>query len=377
MPAALELLREGRNADLWEKYCGFVDLSIEQFMTIQRQLLLEQIGLLGKCELGRKLMRGAMPRDVDEFRRLVPITTYADYVPYLPEQREDALPEKPKLWQRTSGRSSEYSYKWVPITERMYREMGDAFLAILIFASSPERGEVCLQEHDKFLYGLAPPPYASGCWAHRAAEEEIFDFLPPADIAESMAFQKRIEEGFTMGMQQGIDIMAGISVMLLAIGERFGQGGGIKKAIPMLTKPKLLRRMLKAMLKSKLERRPMLPRDIWSIKGLISTGTDAGVYRERIKDMWGRYPLDIYGATEAATMALQTWDYTDMTFIPYFNFLEFMPETEYTKWSQESSYQPRTLLLDEVLPGEKYVLIPTNFLGGAYVRYFLGDVIQI
>jgi hypothetical protein len=54
-----------------------------------------------------------------------------------------------------------------------------------------------------------------------------------------------------------------------------------------------------------------------------------------------------------------------------------MPETEYTKWSQDSSYQPRTLLLDEVLPGEKYVLIPTNFLGGAYVRYFLGDVIQI
>jgi len=377
MPTALELLREGRTTELWEKCCGFIDLNIEQFMTIQHQLLLEQIELLERCELGNKLMQGARPRSVEEFRQQVPLTTYANYVPYLPEQREDALPERPLLWQHTSGRSSEYTYKWVPVTRRMYQEFGDLMLAELIFASCTERGQVVLEEHDKFLYGLAPPPYASGSWARRAAEEGIFDFLPPIDKAEGMDFQKRLTEGFKIGMSEGIDLMAGISIMLIAIGERFGQGGGLKRIIPLLTEPKLLSRLLKAILRAKLARRPMLPRDIWTLKGLISVGADAAVYRQRIKDMWGRYPLEIYGATEPVVIATQTWDYGDMTFFPNLNFLEFIPEREYAKWSADRTYQPRTILLDEVIPGERYVIVITNFFGGAFVRYMLGDMIQI
>ena len=35
------------------------------------------------------------------------------------------------------------------------------------------------------------------------------------------------------------------------------------------------------------------------------------------------------------------------------------------------------MLLDEVIPGEKYVLVITNFRGGPFVRYMLGDMIQI
>jgi len=377
MPSALELLKEGRTKDLWEKCCGFIDLDIEQFMTIQNQLLLEQIELLKKCELGKKLLGKTNPSSVEEFRHYVPITTYNDYVPYLPEKREDALPEKPMLWQRTSGRSSEHSYKWVPVTKRIYQELGDIFLALLLFASCNERGEVFLEEHDKFLYGLAPPPYASGCWAHRADEEGIFDFLPPIDKAESMPFRQRIEEGFKMGMSEGIDVMAGISIMLVTIGERFGQGGGIKQALPMLTKPKLLARLMKAMIKAKLAGRRMLPRDVWKLKLLVSTGTDAMVYRERIKEMWGRYPLDIYGATESVTIALQTWDYGDMTFVPNLNFLEFMPRKEYEKWSLDHKYRPRLLLLNEVIPKERYVMVITNFLGGSFVRYMLGDMVEI
>jgi hypothetical protein len=377
MPEAVELLREGRNRELWEKCCSFIDLNLEQFMAIQRRLLMEQIELLTNCELGKKVMRGARPRSVEEFRIQVPITTYADYADYLLEQKEDVLPEKPRLWQHTSGRSAEYAYKWCPVTERIYREIGDFMLAVLILSSCKDRGDVVLEEHDKLLYGLAPPPYASGALAHRAAEEGVFDFLPPIDEAEGMEFQKRIELGFRMGMSEGIDLMAGISIVLITIGERFGQGGGLKRIIPVLTKPKLLSRLLKATLKSKLARRPMLPKDIWTLKGLISIGADTTVFRQRIKDMWGRYPLEIYGATEPVVIAVQMWDYGDMTFLPNFNFLEFIPEREYRKWFADRAYQPRTLLLDEVVPGEKYVIVITNFLGGSFVRYVLGDMIQI
>jgi hypothetical protein len=74
---------------------------------------------------------------------------------------------------------------------------------------------------------------------------------------------------------------------------------------------------------------------------------------------------------------MQTWDYGDMTFVPYFNLLEFLPRGEYSKWSQDGNYHPRSLLLDEVVPGEKYVLVVTNFHGGAFVRYMLSDVIEV
>jgi len=377
MPTAIELLRENKTRELWLKCCGFIELSLEQFMTIQRQLLQEQLEQLKDCEMGQKVMQGATPRNVREFREQVPITTYADYHPYLLEQVEDALPEKPLLWQRTSGRTSEYSFKWVPVTARMYRELGDLFMALLMFASCPEKGAVALREHDKFLYALAPPPYASGCWAHRVDEEGIFDFLPSVERAESMPFQERIEEGFRMGLSAGIDVMAAISTILVTVGERFGQGGSLQRISSVLAQPQLIPRLLTAVVKSKLARRVMLPRDIWSLKGLVSSGMDSAVYRERIKEMWGRYPLDIYGATESVIIAMQTWDYTDMTFVPNLNFLEFMPPDEYDKWSQDRSYQPQTRLLDEVVAGEKYVVVITNFLGGAFVRYVFDDIIRI
>src|SRR4030043_404440 len=98
---------------MWQMCCGFLDLSLEQFMGIQKRLLLEQIGLLKNCELGRKIMHGAIPETVDEFRQQVPLTTYIDYCPELTEKREDVLPATPGRWVRTSGRSGEYSAKWM------------------------------------------------------------------------------------------------------------------------------------------------------------------------------------------------------------------------------------------------------------------------
>jgi len=121
----------------------------------------------------------------------------------------------------------------------------------------------------------------------------------------------------------------------------------------------------------------MLPRDIWSLKGLIAGGTDTAVYREKIKEMWGRYPLDLYGCTETLIIAMQTWDYKGMTFVPYFSFLEFIPEAEHLRAKEDPSYQPSTVLLDEVQPGQNYEIVCTNFHGGPFVRYRIGDIVRI
>jgi len=374
---AVDFLREGRTSELWQRCCGFVDLDIEQFMTIQYQLLLEQIELLKNCELGKTLMRGNNPQSVEEFREQVPITTYADYAPYLLEQNENVLPEKPILWQHTSGRSGEYRFKKVPVTRRQYDDLGDAFLGVFILASCKDRGDVIIEEHDKLFYGLAPPPYISGSYLRRVAEMDLFNFLPPIDDAEAMTFEERTQQGLMMGMSEGIDILPGITSVLVAIGDRFSQGGGLGRIKSVMKRPRALPRLLKALIKSRIAGRPILPKDIWSIKALIAGGADNGIYRERIKEMWGKYPLDIYGCGEGVIMAMQTWDYDGMTFLPHLNFLEFMPLDEWAKWSANQARRPRLLMLNEVQEDESYAIVITSFRGGAFVRYFLGDVIKI
>jgi len=377
MTVTVDFLREGRTAELWQRCCGFVDIDIDQFMTIQHQLLLEQVELLKDCELGRQLLRGHNPRSVEEFRELVPVSTYADYAPYLLEQNEDVLPEKPIFWQHTSGRSGEYQFKQVPVTRRQYDDLGDAFLGVFILASCKDRGDVVIEEHDKLFYGLAPPPYISGSYLRRVAEMNLFDFLPPIDDAEKMTFEERTQQGLLLGMSKGIDILPGITSVLVAIGERFSQGGGLGRIKSVLKQPKTLPRLLRALVKSKLAGRPMLPKDIWSVKALIAGGADNGIYRERIKELWGKYPMDIYGCGEGVIMAMQTWDYSGMTFLPHLNFLEFMPVDEWAKWSADSTYKPKLYMLNEVQPDESYAIVITSFRGGAFVRYFLGDVVKI
>jgi len=76
MSTIQELIRSGRKEEIWQMCCGFLDLDIEQFMAIQNRLLLEQIELLNNSKIGRKIFKGTVPQDVNEFRKRVPLTTY-------------------------------------------------------------------------------------------------------------------------------------------------------------------------------------------------------------------------------------------------------------------------------------------------------------
>ena len=157
------------DAELWQRYCGFLDLSVPEFMGIQNNLLMERLALLQRSPLGRHILGNHAPKTLEEFRRLVPITSYQDYAPFLLERHEDALPAKALLWQRTSGASGQYPFKWAPITQRMHEEMGTAVFSILILATARFKGDISFTENEKMLYALAPPPYATGCWGCRAA----------------------------------------------------------------------------------------------------------------------------------------------------------------------------------------------------------------
>ena len=65
--------------ELWQRYCGFLDLSLTEFMDIQSRLLMNQIGLVANSPLGKKIMKNQKPTLVEEFRKLIPLTSYDDY----------------------------------------------------------------------------------------------------------------------------------------------------------------------------------------------------------------------------------------------------------------------------------------------------------
>jgi len=378
MPKAVELLRQGRNEELWQMCCGFLSLTLEQFMAVQKRLLLEQIGLLNRCTLGRKIMRGAKPETIEEFREQVPLTTYADYCPQLIEKREAPLPAEPAFWVHTSGRSGEYPCKWVPITSAYSHELSTVMYGIGILSSCKEWGDISqAPEHPKIVYTVAPRPYMSGAIASMLEQQTPSHYLPPLEEAENLSFEERVKLGFKQALSQGIDYFFGLSMVMVVVGNRFSQPSDKVDIRPLLSQPKALFRLVRGLAKSKLARRPMLPKDLWPVKGIMSGGLDSGVYKNKIKELWGRYPLDTYTGTEGGIIATQTWDYDGMTFIPSLNFLEFIPEKEHFKWQLDHSYQPKTVLLDEVKAGENYEIVITNFHGGALVRYRPGDMIKI
>jgi hypothetical protein len=232
-------------------------------------------------------------------------------------------------------------------------------------------------QHPRIVYSVAPRPYVSGAMASMLGQQAPADYLPPIGVAERLSFEGRVRLGFKQALSQGFDYFFGLSMVLVTVGDKFSKSSKRVDFRPLLSRPGALFRLTKGLTRSRLARRSMLPKDLWSVRGIISSGLDSWVYRDRIKELWGRYPLDIYSATEGGFMATQTWGSEGMTFIPTLNFFEFIPEEEHFKCKLDPGYQPKTLLLDELEAGQNYEIVITNFHGGALVRYRIGDMVRI
>ena len=378
MNTLMQDLKTRQHRKIWSEYCGFLDLRMPEYMRMQRDLLLEQVKRLASSRLGRKLLGPNVPGSVEEFRASVPFTTYEDYADYLVDRNEEVLPEKPYVWVHTSGRSGEYPFKWVPYTKAMYDTGARHMMGAFILASCDVKGRIAVREGDTSLYSLAPPPYISGVFMRILAEEFNFRIFPPPGEAEAMGFQERIQAGFNSTIGEGLDFFFGISSILLRISEQFSGGTGERRGLPPeMKRPAVLLKLLKAFVRSKLEGRPLLPRDVWKVKGVLCSGADTSIFKDRVRDSWGRTPLEVYAATELGLIATQAWDFEGLTFFPASGFWEFIPVEDYHRMRTEKTYTPRALLLDQVDPGQEYVLAGTNFHGGIMVRYIVGDLVKI
>jgi hypothetical protein len=371
-----ELIRNGDKRQIWEKFCGFLDLSLPDYMQIQERLLMEQINTLAGSNLGNHFLGKHPPKSMDEFRKVGPLTKYGAYVDFLMDCKEDDLPKANYRWARTSGKSGEYPCKWVPYTDEMFRKVGEVVLTAMIFASCSQKGEVSVETGDIILLATAPRPYFSSYVS--LATDDLLDvrFIPPLEEAETMEFGQRLAAGFSLGMETGIDYFYGLASILTKMGERFESGGSSGKFSLKMLKPKILARYIKGMAKAKLNKRNVLPKDLWKLKGIMTGGMDTDIYKDRVAYYWGMTPLEGVGCTEGGNMTCQAWNRKGMTFAPDINFYEFIPFAEHEKAKKDPSYTPKTVLMDELNPGI-YEIVMTNLYGGAMFRYRIGDLYEV
>lgn len=373
MATVRDLLRQGRTDEVWQKYCGFLDLSLKEFMEIQQRLLMEQIDLLARCELGRKIMGDTVPNSVAEFREVVPLTTYQDYTPYLDEKREDILPVKPLMWAHTGGTTGHW--KWVPFTPKIYELYTDYSFAMMLLASSQGRGHFTIANNDAFLYAGAPPPYISGLGIEAVGRILNFRYIPPLDKVRELNFRERIQLGFAMALQTGIDITGGLASVMAHIGKNFGKR---ERSPQPFLHPAAAWRVIRAVIRAKRAGRPMMPRDMWNPKALLCSGTDVAAFRDQVKHYWKADPFEFYSITEfGGILAMQTWNRKGMTFVPDVGFFEFIPEQDSLRNRDDPSYEPTTVLMDQLEAGKRYEVVFTNFHGGIFIRYRPGDLIKI
>ncbi len=361
--------------EVWEEYCGFLDLSLDEYMAVQSRLLMEQIDLMSRCGLGKRFFGDKVPKSVDEFRKIVPLTKYEHYADILLTKREDMLPAPPTIWLSTTWEGGDHPFKCAPYTQAMLDVYRRNILGAMLLSTSNKRGSFHIRPHARVLYSLAPLPYASGLFPSLIESEIKIDFLPSLGESQKLSFTQRCKKGFQMSLRGGMDQFYGMTSIVYSMSKSFSdlsRGGKLRDALTM--SPKMLVRYLKARYRSKRDGVPIKPGDIFRLDGFVCIGTDTALYKGELEKLWGRRPLELAGGTEPCLLGTETWSRDGLVFFPDNCFYEFIPEIEMEKNLEDESYVPRTYLMDELSPGENYELVLTVLKGGAFMRYRVGDI---
>lgn len=365
-------LRNDSRESLWQEYCGFLELDMDAYMYIQERLMKEQLGLFCASGLGRQLLGGRQVSSVDEFRRVMPLTTYDDYANILLTRRADMLPAPPQIWLQTTWEGGHRPTKLAPYTREMLDSYKHNTLSIMMLATATDRGEFNVKMHDRVLYGGAPLPYVTGLLPALLEEDIHLNWLPDMNVNSQLSFSQRIKKGFEMAYGGGLDYMFAIASVANYITEAFSKKSGSLRRIRI--SPAIAARYLKARYVCRRDNVPMLPKDVFRIKGFVAAGTDARYYKARLERAWGIEPIEIAAGTESSCMGTETWHHDGMIFFPDACFYEFIPEEEYMRGRDDPSYVPRTCLMPDVSANRNYELVITSLKGGAFARYRIGDV---
>lgn len=367
-------LKKYTKRELWDAYCGYLDLSLNEYMDIQQKLMEEQIKIWSDSILGKSILGDLHPQSLEDFRKLVPLTSYEDYADILFERNPELLPEDPVIWIETTWEGGIRPFKIAPYTRRMLDMYKHNLFAMAMLISGNKRGSFNIRPGHRFLYGGAPLPYETGLIPSLMNEDMKFEWLPGIDENANISFNERMKKGFKMGLNGGIDYFFALGSVANYITENFEKNISSSSSV-FRTKvsPVIAARYLMAKRTCKKEGRKMKPVDLFRITGFACTGTDNKCYRERLGDAWGVKPVEIAAGTESTCVGCDTWEQRGMVLFPDSCFYEFIPEKEMLKNLDNPDYKPSTCLMNEVVEGEVYEIVISVLHGGAFMRYRIGD----
>lgn len=370
-------LKKCQMKEIWDEYCGFLDLTIEEYMQIQYRLLDEQLEQFTGCGLGQKILGSVKPSSVEEFRRSVPLTTYEDYAEVLLNQKKEMLPGEPVVWLETTWESGSRPKKLAPYTREMLDVYTTNILAAMILSTSEEKGKFKVRNGDRGLYGLAPLPYATGLFPLLIAPEMDLKFMPSLEDARDLSFTEQNKKGFSMALKSGLDQFFGMSSVVYTITKNFesyASSGSVNLKKLAGIHPSMMSRLLKAKYVCERDGRAIKPKDLFDLKGFVCVGTDTALFKDELEEAWGKRPLEIHGGTEPSCLGTETWNRNGLVFFPDNAFYEFIPREEMLKNEADPSYIPKTYLMNEVTANQEYEIVLTLFKGGAFMRYRPGDM---
>ncbi|MDD2561418.1 MAG: GH3 auxin-responsive promoter family protein [Eubacteriales bacterium] len=368
-------LRKEPPEQLWQEYCGFLELPLEGYMQMQQHLLMEQITLLGASRLGRSLMGNTVPESVEEFRARVPLTKYADYADTLLMRRAEELPATPVSWLETTWEGGDYPRKAAPYSASMLNTYRNNLFAVLLLSHASKKGQFHVRPHARVLYALAPLPYATGLFPELMKGEANFQFMPPVQEALTLPFSQQMSQGLKLALKKDMNMFFGMSSLLYYISQNLLAGSDGKTKLTDFS-PKMLIRYLAARYRSRRDNTPMLPKDLFGLDTFVCVGNDSTLYKGELERCWGKKPLEIVGGTEPGLIATETWSRDGLVLFPDACFYEFIPEREMVKNLDDPGYVPRTYLMNELSPNQLYEVVLTVLKGGSFIRYRVGDVFR-
>lgn len=373
-----EKLKTRGRKEVFDEYCSFLDLSMDEYMRIQNSLLKEQIQLWQRSDLAKHIIHDKKIESIHDFKKYIPLTTYDDYADVLLKKDDKYLPSKTSLWIETTWEGGKHPVKVAPYSKGMIDTFFSNMCACMLIATGKQRYDFDVKKTYHMLYGLAPLPYATGLVTIGLDNQIGVQLLPDAKSANALSFSERNKLGFKQGIVEGIEYFFGLGSVTYYVSkslEKMG-GSGSTNYGELLKHPKRLARLIKGKMNARNEHRGLLPKDLFDLKGFVVAGTDNDLYKDDLEKMWGVRPLEIFAGTEPTLIGTETYSRNGLIFFPDACYYEFILEEDLEREKEDPNYKVPTYTMDEVEAGNNYEIVISVLKGGAFMRYRVGDMYQ-
>lgn len=354
-------------------------------------------------ELGRQYGLADI-KTVDQFRDRIPILPYSSYEPYIEriaQGESNVLTADPVIYLNlTSGSTGKQ--KLIPVTRRSRRmrgwvnQIGAGFMIEALNRRNLPMGKLLLtssvQSVGQTSGGIEYGPISAGDLRlngkglYRQVYAHPFEALQPAD---SLA---RHYVCLLLALREPNTRMIGAHFPILALRlcdylESYTEDlihdvetGEIASWLKL--EPEIRARLERhwsadpkraAQLRHILKTEGRLTPDrIWDLSVIITArGGTSDFYLKRFPAYFGNTPTfgGLYASSEAAFGVYSDLDDDGSILAVGSSFFEFIPEDQW------QASQPTTLLPSEVVPGQRYRILITNYSG--FYRYDIGDVVEV